>query len=133
MSGRNRNGTWAVGHGPALGRGIRNKHVKEIYEDANAHWNEIEPTSGKRKGLIALELTFREKPEEYLRWQRSLSPRNYEHSVIEPEPDEVEDMLQVLRQPEVLQVLRQLLRQPELLQVLRQQMIEHAPMLEPVQ
>jgi hypothetical protein len=94
MTDRRSNGTWAPGHGPALGRGIRNRLAKEVFQDTLAHWCEIEQTSGRRKGEIALELLFREKPNEYCRLVASVLPKQFEVSAAELNlPDEELDEL----------------------------------------
>lgn len=96
---RRRNGTWAPGHAPALGRGIRNKLAKEVFEDTLKHWCEIEQTSGRRKGEIALELLFREKPNEYCRLVASVLPKQFDVAAAELHlPDEeLDDLIIQLR------------------------------------
>jgi hypothetical protein len=62
--------------------------------DALAHWDEIEPTSGKRKGQVALELLFRERPAEYVRAMSGLLPKEFSTTAAELDlPDEELDEL----------------------------------------
>lgn len=91
---RRSNGTFLPGFSPGKPRGVRNRLAHQIFVDAFAHWCEIEETSGKRKGEIALELMFREKPQEYCRLMSGLLPKQFEHTAAELDlPDEELDEL----------------------------------------
>jgi hypothetical protein len=94
MTKRRANGTWLPGHSPGKPRGTRNRLAERVFADALAHWDEIDATSGKRKGVIALELMFRERPAEYVRALSNLLPREFHQAAAELDlPDEELDEL----------------------------------------
>ena len=96
---RRSNGTFLPGLSAGKPKGTRNRLTAQFYEDVCAHWAEIEETSGKRKGVIALELLFREKPNEYCRLVASVLPKHFEWSAAELNlPDEeLDDLILSLR------------------------------------
>jgi len=83
MTDRRRNGTWLPGHSPGRTRGARNRLAEAVFKDALAHWDEIEETSGKRKGQVALELLFRDRPGDYCRLMSGLLPKEFSTSAAE--------------------------------------------------
>ena len=95
MTDRRRNGTWAPGHAPALGRGIRNRLAKKVFQDILDHWEEPEASNpSKCKGQIALELLYRESPASYLRLAASVLPKQFDLAASELNlPDEELDEL----------------------------------------
>jgi hypothetical protein len=99
MTGRRPNGTWLPGHSPGRTRGARNRLAEAVFKDALSHWDEIEQTSGKRKGQVALELCFRERPTEYCRLMASLLPKEFSTSAAELDLDdgELDELILSLR------------------------------------
>ena len=99
MTNRRANGTWLPGHSPGRTRGARNRLAEEVFRDAHAHWMETEETSGRRKGEIALELLFREKPNEYCRLLASLLPKEFSTATAELDlaDDELDELLLSLK------------------------------------
>jgi hypothetical protein len=96
---RRSDGTFLPGFSLGKPRGVRNRLAHQVFVDAFAHWSEPEPTNhdGKTKGQIALELLYREKPAEYCRLFSGLLPRHFEHSVAEPDDEQRDEMLLILR------------------------------------
>jgi hypothetical protein len=96
---RRSDGTFLPGLSAGKPKGTRNRLTAQFYEDVCGHWSEIEESSGKRKGVIALELLFRERPAEYCRLVASVLPKSFEHAAAELNlPDEeLDDLIVSLR------------------------------------
>jgi hypothetical protein len=80
-------------------RGSRNKLAQRVFDDIFRHWNE--PAGGELcKGQAALELLYRERPGEYLRLTASVLPKEFvfENAVTELDDDELDRMIEMLRE-----------------------------------
>jgi hypothetical protein len=74
---RNAKGQFQQGS-PGRPRGARNRLAARVLDDLLAHWNE--PTadgSNMTKGLAAMEMMYREKPNEYVRAVLSVMPKEF--------------------------------------------------------
>ncbi len=72
---RNAKGQYLQGS-PGRPRGARNKLAARVLEDLFAHWNEsAAPGSNMTKGLAAMEMMYKEKPNEYVRAVLSVMPK----------------------------------------------------------
>jgi hypothetical protein len=83
------------GHSPGRTRGARNRLAEEVFRDAHAHWCEIEASSGRRKGEIALELLFRERPGDYCRLVANILPKEFTNNAVELDlaDDELDELI----------------------------------------
>ena len=83
------------GHSPGRTRGARNRPAEEVFRDAHAHWCEIEASSGRRKGEIALELLFRERPGDYCRLVASILPKEFTNNAVQLDlaDDELDELI----------------------------------------
>jgi hypothetical protein len=75
---RRANGTFLPGGSPGRPRGARNRLAARVFDDLLAHWND--PTvdgSNMTKGLAAMEMMYREKPNEYVRAVLSVMPKEF--------------------------------------------------------
>jgi hypothetical protein len=79
--------------------GSRNKLAQRVFDDVLRHW--CEPTGGELcTGQAALELLYREKPGEYLRFTASVLPKEFvfESAVTELDDEELDRMIEALRE-----------------------------------
>jgi hypothetical protein len=95
---RRPNGAFLPGQG-GRPRGARNHLTKVVFEDILRHWTE--PAGGDLcKGQAALEIVFREKPNEYVRLVTSVLPKEFvfENITSELDDDQIDELLIALRQ-----------------------------------
>jgi hypothetical protein len=95
MTTRRSNGTFVTS--PGRTRGARNWLTVRVFEDVLSHWNEPSgPDASMTKGMAALEIMLKEKPNEYVRAVLSIMPKELQiESVMSDMSDEQLDELMV--------------------------------------
>ena len=74
MTTRRANGTFITS--PGRTRGARNRLTVRVFEDVLSHWNEpAGPDASMTKGMAALEIMMKERPNEYVRAVLSILPK----------------------------------------------------------
>jgi hypothetical protein len=74
MTTRRANGTFVTS--PGRTRGARNRLTVRVFEDVLSHWNEpAGPDASMTKGMAALEIMMKERPNEYVRAVLSILPK----------------------------------------------------------
>jgi hypothetical protein len=81
-------------------KGARNKLAGYVFEDVLKFWNEpVAPGNPKTKGQAAMQMSFREKPSEFLRFVASLMPKEFvfEASMAELDDQGIDDLIEHIR------------------------------------
>jgi hypothetical protein len=97
-------------------KGSRNRLAAQVFADLLAHWSEpAAPGSQLSKGQEALETLYRERPGEYLRLTASVLPKEFvfENAVTELDDEELDRMIELLRDRALAARQEQLELKPE--------------------
>jgi hypothetical protein len=98
MTTRRSNGTFI--NSPGRTRGARNRLTVRVFEDVLSHWNEPATEGGnKTKGMAALEIMLKEKPNEYVRAVLSIMPKEIaiENVTAEMTDEDLETLMAKIR------------------------------------
>jgi hypothetical protein len=96
---RNAKGQYLQGS-PGRPRGAGNKLAARVLKDLFAHWNEsAAPGSNMTKGLAAMEMMYKEKPNEYVRAVLSVMPKEFaiENFTAGMSVDDIDELMAKIR------------------------------------
>ena len=71
-------------------RGVRNKLTARVFSDVLEHWNDPVENSNRSHGQTALELMFKERPNEYVKAVLSIMPKELQIELVMGDLDETQ-------------------------------------------